>query len=86
MKLMHGVMAIAAALLLTACGGGNGDDIAADIAEPQAANEVPASALATVTSFSEYTGSLALSESGTPMDVSKVVPPTSETAAPIAVI
>ena len=86
MKLMHGVMAIAAALLLTACGGGNGDDVAADTAEPQAVNEVPASALATVTSFAEYTGSLGLSDTGAPMDISKVVPPTSETAAPISVI
>jgi outer membrane biogenesis lipoprotein LolB len=85
MKLMHVVTATAAALLLTACGGGGGDIAAEDESVSQAANEVPASATATATTYAIYAGSLALSETGAPMDIGKVVPPTSETDAPIEV-
>jgi len=84
MKLMHVVTATASALLLAACGGGDG--AAPDNAAPLAVNEVPASATSTITSYAEYTGSLMLSETDAPKDVSKVLPPTSETAAPITVL
>jgi ABC-type glycerol-3-phosphate transport system substrate-binding protein len=84
MKLMHVVAATTAALLLAACGGGN--DSAEDSPPPQAVNEVPDSATSTITSYTEYIGSLVLSETDAPKDISKVTPPTSETAAPMTVI
>jgi len=80
MKLQHALAAAAAALLLAACG----DDSADVPAPPPDANEVPASATASSMAYTQYTGSLAKSETASPLDVSKVAPPTSETEAPLS--
>ena len=77
MKIKHALLALGAATLLVACGSNNYDDTAEP---PAASNEVPASATASVASYTQYAGSLPRSESGAPLNVSKVVPPTSETA------
>jgi ABC-type glycerol-3-phosphate transport system substrate-binding protein len=65
---------------LAACGGGSPDE-----AQPSAPNEVPASATASPAAYSQYVGSLAKTETGLPLEVNKVVPPTSETALPLPV-
>ena len=60
------------------------DDDAAD--NPQATlNEVPDSALASSAAYTAYVGSLALSETAPPVDISKIgTAPSSETAPPAA--
>jgi hypothetical protein len=65
---------------LAACGGGTPDE-----APPAAGHEVPASATVSPAAYSQFAGSLATTETGQPLDVSKVVPPTSETAQPVPV-
>ena len=81
MKLQHAVFAAAAALLLAACGG---DDHPADEPAPPEATEVPASALASPTAYTQYAASLRPSETATPLGVSLVTtPPTSESEAPV---
>lgn len=64
---------------LAGCFGGD------DTPMPAPSNEVPASATASPTAYSEYAGSLAATDSAEPLDVDKVVPPTSETDEPIDV-
>ena len=66
---------------LAACGGGD-DPVPPP---PVASNEVPASAYASTTAYSQYAGSLAANEATEPLDVDKVVPPTSESEEPIDV-
>lgn len=69
---------------LAACGGS--DDAPAPMPPappPAASNEVPASAMASPMAYSQYAGSLAASDTTEPLDVDKVVPPTSETDEPI---
>ncbi len=83
-QLPHLLAAAAAALLLAACGDNPADAPAPPEPPPPPTNEVPASATASPQAFSHYAASLAKSETGQPLDVSKVVPPTSETAAPEA--
>lgn len=81
MKLQHAVFA-AAAVLLAACG-----DNPADAPEPPppAVTEVPASALASPTAYSQYAASLQPSETATPLGMSLVTTaPTSETEAPLS--
>ena len=69
--------------LLMACGSdGPTSDIL--VPPPVVSNEVPGSATASTLAYSQYAGSLAASDSSEPLDVSKVVPPTSETEEPIA--
>lgn len=75
------VVAASAMLGLAGCGGS--DD--GDAAPPAAVTEVPASATASPLAYTQYVGSLATSETGAPLDVSKVQPPTSETAAPSSI-
>jgi len=70
---------VAAASVLAACGGGGGDD--GTSGGPQAFNQVPASASASVEAYTRYAGSLANTETGLPLGVAEVKPPTSETAA-----
>lgn len=71
-------------LLLAACGD-NPQELPAP--QPQASTGgVPASALGSSTAFSQFAASLAKTESGPPLDINGVVPPTSETADPIPVM
>ena len=68
---------------LAACGGS--DDPVPVPPPPVASNEVPASAYASNTAYSQYAGSLAAREGNEPLDVDKVVAPTTETDEPIDV-
>ncbi len=76
-------LAAAAALALAACG-----DNPADAPEPPPAppaTEVPASALTSPAAYAQFAGSLAPSETASPLDVSRVTAaPTSETEAPVS--
>lgn len=83
MRLDKILLAAGLAVLLAACSDGPSAELPS---EPPASNEVPASATATITSWAQYAGSLAKTETGQPVDVSKVVPPTSETELPVPVI
>ena len=76
--------AIVAGLLLSlaACGGGSNSP---EPVPPAAANEVPASATASVAAYSAYAGSMLPDESAAPLGMAKVTAPTSETDEPIEV-
>jgi hypothetical protein len=76
---LHTVVALLLTALLAACGGSSGSDT---MPPPVAGNEVPASAYASTDAFASYVASLAPSDTAEPLDVSKVVPPTSETEEP----
>lgn len=84
MRLDKVLLAAGVVLLLAACG----DSPNAELPAPPVAssNEVPASATASVASYAQYAGSLPKSETGAPLDISKVVPPTSETELPVPVL
>lgn len=84
MKTLPSLLAAAAAALLLAACGDNPADAPPAPETPPATNEVPASATATPQAFAHYAASLPKSETEKPLDVSKLVPPTSETAAPEA--
>ena len=78
------LLALGTALLLAACGN-NPQELPAPV--PLAnTGDVPASALASATAYSQFAASLAKTETGKPLEVNGVVPPTSETAAPIPVM
>jgi len=80
------LLALGAALLLAACGD-SPQDVAAPAPQPQANTaEVPASALGTPTAYAQFAASLVKTETGQPLDVNGVTPPTSETADPIPVM
>lgn len=69
---------------LSACGGS--DDAPAPMPPappPVVSNEVPASATASPLAYSQYAGTLVASDSAEPLDVDKVLPPTSETDEPV---
>jgi hypothetical protein len=72
---------VAASALLPACGF---DNTETPLPPATPANQVPASATASPLAYEQYVGSLAPTETGQPLDVSNVVPPTSETAAPMS--
>jgi ABC-type glycerol-3-phosphate transport system substrate-binding protein len=77
------LIALAAGVALAACSGGNGYDEGAST--PQAATEVPATALASPGAYTEFARTLTNSETAKPLGVNTVVmPPTSETAMPVA--
>ena len=78
MKLKNVLILIGLAATLAACGDSPPD---AEVTPPES-TEVPASATASTRAYATYTGSLAPSETGSPLDVSKVTPPTSETEEP----
>ena len=81
---LHKVLLAASLLLgLAACSDG---PVAELPPPPQADNEVPASATASITSWAQYAASLAKTETGQPVDVNKAVPPTSETELPLPVL
>jgi hypothetical protein len=83
MRLDTVILAAGLAVLLAACS----DNPPAELpSPPPASNEVPASATASITSWYQYADSLAQTETGQPLDVDKVVPPTSETDLPLPVI
>jgi hypothetical protein len=78
----HRLLPLALVLAATLAGCGGNDD--GRVTEP-AANEVPSSATASSAAYSEYAGSLAPSDNTEPLSVDKVVPPVSDTEAPIEV-
>jgi ABC-type glycerol-3-phosphate transport system substrate-binding protein len=73
------VLALSAGL--AACGGGSSSG-----RPPTATNEVPASATASPTAYSQYIGSLTKTETGRPLNVNRVEAPTSETELPLPVV
>lgn len=74
MKLHKVLMLLGLAVALAACG----DSPQEAEPTPPASTEVPASATASTRAYATYAASLAPSETGSPLDVSKVTPPTSE--------
>ena len=77
-------MGLSMTLLLAACGD-NPQEVPA--APPQASTgDVPASALGSATAYSQFAASLVKTETGKPIEVNGVTPPTSETADPIPVL
>ena len=81
MKAIQALAVLALCAGLAACGGGSSEDPA-----PALPSEVPASATVSAASYSQFAGSLVKTETGQPLDVNKVVPPTSETEEPLPVI
>ncbi len=69
--------------LLAACGGGGNDSPVDPPAAPS--GSVPPSAWASIVAYVSYVGSLVATETGTPLTVDEVNPPTSETALPLPV-
>ncbi len=84
-KTFHAAAA-AASLLLAACSDSPPDEGTVPAEPPATSNEVPSSAAASTTSWAQYVASLAKTETGLPVEVNKVVPPTSETELPLPVI
>ena len=84
MRPLTAFIAAGAALALAACGGSPSGVVPE---APQACiNAVPPGATASPASYAQIAGSLAKTETGLPLDVSKEVPPISETEAPVPVI
>ncbi len=82
MKTLRTLLAAAcAATLLVACGD---NPESAPEAPPTPSGQVPASATASPRAYAQFAASLQASESGTPLTVDDVTPPTSETDAPLA--
>ena len=81
MKLKKLLILTGLAGALAACGDSPSDAVDA----PPGSTEVPASATASTRAYATYTGSLAPSETGAPLDVTKVTPPTSESEEPQAI-
>lgn len=81
---MNKTMTLAGALalaLLAGCGGGGdgeGDAMAG-------AREVPASALVSARAYAEFAGSQKADDRADPLEVDRVVPPTSETDEPVEI-
>ena len=83
MKLHHALfLAAAAAAGLAGCDGRDYDE-PVPVVTPS--NEVPPSAYVSVAAYTSYVASLQASETGSPLDVTKVVEPTSETLPPQAI-
>ena len=80
MKLKNVLILIGLAAALAACG----DSPQTAEVTPPASDEVPASATASTRAYATFAASLAPSETQSPLDVSKVTPPTSETEEPQA--
>jgi ABC-type glycerol-3-phosphate transport system substrate-binding protein len=72
---------LAVVATLSACGGGSG---APPAAAPASAGDVPASATASPAAYTQFVKSLPSDETGQPLDVQAVTPPTSETDAPVS--
>ena len=80
MKATQALAVLALSVGLAACGGGYSVEAA-----PMAPNEVPAGATVSPASYGQYVGSPFKTETGQPLDVNNVVPPTSETDLPVPV-
>jgi hypothetical protein len=76
------VFGLALAGLLSACGSSSNYDEPVPVVVDN--TKVPASATVSTGAYASYAGSLAKSETKSPLDVSAVVPPTSETEVPMA--
>jgi hypothetical protein len=76
---------LAAAALLTACGGGSGYSGSPDVSQPQSSTEVPASAVASSSAMVGYLGALARTELTEPLTVAGLKPTVSETEEPLAI-
>lgn len=85
-KLRTGLAVVAMTLVLGACGGGGGDQEAnpPGPAGPTAVDMVPPSASVSVVAYTEFAQSLSNSEWTQPLGMDQVVPPTSESALPVA--
>jgi hypothetical protein len=80
------LVAVVAVCGLAACGDNPQADAPAPPPTPQTIGDVPVTALTTTTAFAQFAASLVKTETGKPLDVNGVMPPTSETAAPIPVL
>jgi hypothetical protein len=80
MKATQVLVLLSLAAGLCACGGGSADDVPSP-----ASNDVPASATVSPTAYSQFVGSLVKTDTGQPLEVNQVIPPTSETAQPLPV-
>jgi hypothetical protein len=78
MRTIPSLGALGLALLLAACGGGDG----AAVVTPQAANEVPQSALVSAEAFSRFVGSLPPSDTDEGLAVTDLQPPVSDAGEP----
>jgi ABC-type glycerol-3-phosphate transport system substrate-binding protein len=83
MKTKLAISALCAVLLLAACGGSS--EYGAESPPQAGSDSVPARALASTRAFSEFAGSMMKTETGVPIMVNGINPPTSETEAPIEV-
>jgi uncharacterized lipoprotein YbaY len=81
---LHTALFLAAAATLGLAGCSDSPAPETPVATPAASNEVPASATVSAAAYTEFAKSLTSSETGLPLDVNKVTPPTSETAAPLS--
>jgi ABC-type glycerol-3-phosphate transport system substrate-binding protein len=75
------LIGLAMSASLAACGGGSDGQ---PVAGTTSTSDVPASATASATSYSLFVKSLAASETGQPLNVESVTPPSSETDAPVS--
>jgi hypothetical protein len=76
MKITTTLALLSCAVALSGCFDDDDDEVAAP---PPASNEVPASATASTSAYTTYTGSLPASDTAAPVQVNNVQPPTSET-------
>ncbi len=77
--------AAVAATLLAGCGGsdpGVPDPVVTPPAPPMASNTVPSSALLSAAAYTTFAATLQPSATALPLDVTGVVPPTTETGLP----
>jgi hypothetical protein len=81
MKLHKPSIAVALAVLLAACG--DSPSNAPEDTPPQASDEVPAAALASASAWTQWAASLPPSEADNAKKLQAVMPPTSETEAPL---
>jgi hypothetical protein len=79
MRTIPSLGALGLALLLAACGS---DDDGAAAVPPQAANEVPQSALVSAEAFSRFVGSLPPSDTSEALMLKDLLPPVSDAAEP----
>ena len=78
-----GALALATSALLAACSDSPQEET---VAPPLAASEVPASAFASASAYTDFARSLAKSETGKPLDLNKAgAAPTSESASPAGI-
>jgi len=76
---------LSAAVLLGACSDNDDPVDAPAPAPPPATGDVPASAQASPTAWTTFVNSQAKTETGRPLDVTGVVPPFSESEAPLPI-